>query len=489
MSRARRVRLLGAVAAVLPLLSVCAPVASARVDERPHVYIILVDGLDAAWLPRMAQLTALRASGACPIVYPEAWAVMPARTNPNHASLLTAVYPAAHGITGNAFWDRVPGGVSYRLRAAAAIEVETLFTVIESEASELRTVAVLGKSKLAHLFTLAPGRQLPPDAMWAPAGGLLGPFRVDDATVMQTVIGGLDPEPDLLFASLPGLDGASHLAGVHSAEAREALATADAQIDRLVRELKRRERWERSIVVILSDHGFTDVRPAPGRQAPYLSFSLELEAAGLTGLRAVGDGGVAHVYVEGLERLDALEGTAAERLRAARELALRTPGIAEALYRLPVAGEGEGAMLSVAHPSWRMDHPRMGDLLLVARPSVMFSDPPNPLEMTMLGNHGGPGELEIPLVFCGGSPHLRRDETPLTGRPTVADAGATVFEWLGMRQPRRLDGRPMIPEHRGRPLTAVMAPKRDAPASPRPKIDPGIDPGRGATGADTRTGP
>jgi four helix bundle suffix protein len=31
---------------------------------------------------------------------------MPTRTNSNHAPLMTGVEPAAHGITGNAVWDR-----------------------------------------------------------------------------------------------------------------------------------------------------------------------------------------------------------------------------------------------------------------------------------------------------------------------------------------------------------------------------------------------
>lgn len=466
MGQAGLVRLLGALAAGAQLLTLAVPVSSARGAERPHVYVICVDGLDAAWLPHMAQVTALRASGSCPITYPEARAVMPARTNPNHVSLLTAVYPAAHGITGNHFLDRTSGDIASGLDAGAAIEVETLFTVVESDAPELRTVAVVGKTKLGHLLGAVPGRQLAPDAMWMPPGGVLGLFSVNDETVMNAAVGGLDPEPDLFVVSLPGLDGTSHLSGMHSDAAREAVAVVDRQIGRLARELQRRGRWERSIMVILGDHGFTDVRPLPGRRVPYVSFSQVLKDAGMTGLRAVSDGGVAHVYVEDLERVDALDAADIERLRAARALALRTPGVAEALYRLPVPGDGDAAVLTVAHPSWRMDHPSMGELILVGRPSVMFSDPPSRLAMRMLGTHGGPGELEVPLIFCGGSPHLRRDGVPLNGRPSVVDAAATVFSWLGMRQARRLDGRAVATEHRGRPLAAVMAPAGDGPATP-----------------------
>ena len=47
---------------------------------------------------------AWRESRWCPNA--QSLASMPTRTNPNHATLMTGVEPEAHGITGNAFWDR-----------------------------------------------------------------------------------------------------------------------------------------------------------------------------------------------------------------------------------------------------------------------------------------------------------------------------------------------------------------------------------------------
>jgi hypothetical protein len=98
----------------------------------------------------------------------------------------------------------------------------------------------------------------------------------------------------------------------------------------------------------------------------------------------------------------------------------------------------------------------MGDLVLIAAPGVMFGDPPES-EQVFLGNHGGPGELGVPLVFCGGSPRLRRDAAT-SGRPSLADVGATAAAWLGIRAPRHVDGTAVPPESAGHAIDAVIAP-------------------------------
>src|SRR6266446_9476912 len=77
-----------------------------------HVYLVIVDGLDArlanaAHMPRLFKAVAHESAHSS--VFAGAQAVMPARTNPNHVTLLTGAYAEAHGITGNAYWSRTPG--------------------------------------------------------------------------------------------------------------------------------------------------------------------------------------------------------------------------------------------------------------------------------------------------------------------------------------------------------------------------------------------
>src|SRR5438094_422730 len=111
-----------------------------------HVYLVIVDGLaarlaDAAHMPRL--FAAVAHEPAHSSVFRGAHAVMPARTNPNHVTLLTGAYAEAHGITGNAYWSRAPGAPPELLEDAARIEVETLFTVAETVAPSLGTLGPL----------------------------------------------------------------------------------------------------------------------------------------------------------------------------------------------------------------------------------------------------------------------------------------------------------------------------------------------------------
>ena len=100
-------------------------------------------------------------------------------------------------------------------------------------------------------------------------------------------------------------------------------------------------------------------------------------------------------------------------------------------------------------------------MVLVAEPGVMFSDPPRDDEIGLLGNHGGTGEEWIPLVLCGGARFLdtRHDRAKLTeAHPSAADVGATIAALLGLRPPRRLDGRPIEAANRGQVLGTVRVP-------------------------------
>src|SRR5262245_59063492 len=135
--------------------------------ERPHVYLVVVDGLAARFATpeRMPRLfAALGREPERSSFFPAAQAVLPTRTNPNHVSLLTGGYPEAHGITGNVYWPR--GGDAPRVfDDPALVEVETLFTVAEEEPG-LATVGVFAKLKVARLFSEVPGRQRAPDRRW-----------------------------------------------------------------------------------------------------------------------------------------------------------------------------------------------------------------------------------------------------------------------------------------------------------------------------------
>jgi len=431
-------------------------------SNRPHVYLIIVDGLDArfatpARMPRLFELAAREPERSS--IFTDARAVMPARTNPNHVSLLTGAYPEAHGITGNAYWSRAPEERPTKLDAAALIAVETLFTVAEETEPTLVTLGAFAKPKLARLFAAVPGRQRAPDTLWSPeraspAGRDTTTGYSFDAETMTAVLAlAADAEPDLAVVNLADVDRAAHARGPDSPECERAVAGADAAIDRLADALRALGRWGRSVLIVTADHGFSGLAPSAERPYPVITFGRDLQRAGVSGVHLVSDGGVEHVYADGLAG-DATEvGDGAPRLARVAELAGATPGVAEVLARLPGAGV---PLLGSVHPGWHLVHPRTGELLLVAARGYQFVDPFDPEDASLLGNHGGPGELAVPLVVTGGFEGLKA-APPSTPAPVAVDVAPTIAALLALRRPNRVDGSPLPPAQTGSAIAAVLA--------------------------------
>ena len=446
----------------LAWLLACSLRAAADAPPRPHVYLVIVDGLaarvaDAAHMPRLFEAVAHEPAHSS--LFPDAHAVMPARTNPNHVTLLTGAYPDAHGITGNAYRSRAPGAPPEKLDNAALIKVETLFTVAETDQPSLATMAALGKPKLARLFAGVPARQRAPDMLWSPER--LPPARRDpasgyapDAETMGAVLAlAAAAEPDLAVLNLSDVDRTGHARGPDGPEYVRAVAGADAAVGRLLDDLHARGRWDRSVVIVTADHGMSAVGPTPERPHPVISLEPVLRREMVRGVTVVADGGVEHVYAERVAAGAAAAGDAAEPLARVAALARAAPGVAEVLARLPVP---DVPTLGAVHPGWHLDHPRTGDLLLVAAPGYQFVDPFDPVEAGLLGNHGGPEDLAVPLVVTGGWAGLRAAPRG-TPSPGSVDVAPTIAALLGLRVPRLLDGRAVPPARAGHPIAALLA--------------------------------
>jgi arylsulfatase A-like enzyme len=232
------------------------------------------------------------------------------------------------------------------------------------------------------------------------------------------------------------------------------VAGADAAIARLVEQLRALGRWSRSVLIVTADHGFVAVAPTAERPYPVITFGRDLARADVHGVHLVADGGVEHVYADGLAE-DATEpGEAAARLTRVAELARGTPGVAEVLARLPVPGL---ATLAATHPDWHLEHPRTGELLLVAASGYQFVDPFDPVDASLLGNHGGPGEIGVPLVVTGGWEGLRAAPADAPA-PSAVDVAPTIAAMLGLRACRRVDGGAVAAGLSGRRIDAVLAP-------------------------------
>jgi hypothetical protein len=432
------------------LLSACAtrgvPNDTVASSSGARVALLVVDGLDArdvsdAEMPTLAR--AWRESRWCPGVH--ARAAMPARTNVNHATLLTGVSPEIHGVTGNAFWNRT-NEPPRKLGAAPDLLTETLFTVAHAHVPPLRTAAALGKAKLALMFTATPTGQVGPTRVWSPSDAPSGgrdpaTGYAFDAATLAGARAVLEDAPAFVFVNLADIDRVSHGFGPHSPEARATRSETDRLLGEFVNDVLRRPEWRAGTIVVTADHGFD------ATTQPIIDVAARVRAAGLDDtLVSVADGGVAHVYARepGTAR-------AAAALAEARRLMLATPGVADALYREPnPADDGDAHLLARVHPEWGLTHPRSGDLILIASPGYALAGGRED-EIRLKGNHGATGERDVPVIALGtiGAGPQRCDDV------TAADLGRTLLGCLGLRDVARIDGGSIAPDTRGRMLAGL----------------------------------
>jgi len=419
--------------------------AHAGAAERPHVYLLVVDGLGTSLATR-ERVPVLYADGAVRL---EGRAVMPTRTNPNHASLITGVYPGAHGITGNGYWSRNPDDGPAPLEDANLLDVETLFTVAERSTPELVTMGVFSKPKLRTLFMASGERQSGPDVIWMPEPGADGTNAqgyAKDGAVMDAVLALTETrEPDLVFVNMSEVDLTAHVRGPEHPDVGTAAAHANAAIERLIAALRASGRWERSVVIVTADHGFDAVAPTAERPHPVVdpqqAFAGMDRGAGL----AVADGGTAHVYATDVAAgATSFDAPANAVLARAAATAAKVPGVVNVYARLPLAG------VAPFPAEWHLEHERAGDLLLIAADGHQFAGPQHGGDADRPGNHGGPGEIPVPVVVLGGHEAVARiDATRVSNAP---DVGATAAALLGLRDARRVDGGEVPAAFRGRAL-------------------------------------
>lgn len=443
---------------VLAATAIAADAAYAR------VVLIVVDGLDAREVteeatPALARAT--RQATWCPNA--RSAAAMPTRTNTNHATLLTGVQAEAHGITGNAVWNR-EDGATRKLGAPADFLVETTFTLAHRAGRGLRTAIAVGKPKLAAMFAAEGTRQAAPDEVWDPRTASDSSkdettgYAYDGTTLAAARDTIEHAAVDFLFVNLADVDRVSHGHGPSSPQAVETRRRTDAAVAAFLDWLATRPDWATTTVVITADHGFDAVTQPPVLMADVLA------RRGVRGIAAAGDGGIGHLYLahKGAPERDAT------LLADARRIALAQPGIAEALYLAPNPRDG-GAQhtLGRVHPDWHLEHERVGDLVLVAEPGFHIVDGSSE-EGKLVGNHGGPGERAVPLIVLGGA-------TTATGVDcagvTAADLGRTVQACLGLPAAQRFDGRAVPAEDRGRVL-AGLCPASGPTSSPSRYIAP-----------------
>lgn len=235
--------------------------------------------------------------------------VFPTVTYPSHASIVTGVRPARHGILFNVLFD--PTGARGRwYEEASDLRASPLWEW--ARAAGLRTAGVSWPSTLgARIDLLLPERDYyarrdPLDRLGAAVTpGLLerlglvprpGIFRdVIEWDAFLTAVSAAiirHARPHLLMLHLVQLDYFQHRGGRAGADVKPALARVDVHLKTLRRALEEAGIAPRAAIIVTGDHGFQDVEQT-------LFPNQVLAAAGLRDCPRAGNGWRATVHIAG----------------------------------------------------------------------------------------------------------------------------------------------------------------------------------------------
>jgi ectonucleotide pyrophosphatase/phosphodiesterase family protein 5 len=387
-----------------------APWAGGAATSRTRVYVVVVDGcrpveITSAITPR---LHALRSGGGW---YPRAQSMPIMETIPNHVMMMTGVRPDRSGVPANEIYDR-DESVVRTLDRPSDLRFPTVLGRLRRRG--LTTGTVLSKDYLYGIF----GRRA--TYRWEPTPLLPITDHAPDAFTVEALIAMVrDADPDLVFVNLGDIDRLGHADATGTTvqlARRLALVDTDLQIGRFVDFLHDTGRWDRSVLIVLADHGMDWSLP---QRFVQLAPALEADPL-LAGRVAIADNGGADLLT--------WIGTASDRDRAIRRMraiASEVPGVL-ALHEPRVLRLGR----------------RAGDLVVYCRDGWRFSDP-DAVSNPIPGNHGHPATKPIPLFLSGGSPLVRPDVR--SARATTLDVAPTVGKIFALPPPRGgYDGAPRL---------------------------------------------
>jgi predicted AlkP superfamily pyrophosphatase or phosphodiesterase len=340
------------------------------------VVVLDVVGLTPRLLPHMPNLRAVAERGfSAPLR-----TVLPAVTCSVQSSFLTGAAPAGHGVVGNGWYFRDVGEVLLWRQHNALVGGEKLwdaarrhrpgFTVANvcwwyAMGADVdwtvtpRPIYYADGRKEPDCYTYPPELHdeltgavgaFPLFTYWGPRAGLSSSAWICAAA--QHIMAA--HEPDLTLVYVPHLDYDLQRFGPAAPQA----AAAAAALDRTLAPLLAAVEARGAALVVLSEYGITDVdRPvdvnralrAEGLLEVYRQDGMEYLDPWKSRAFAVADHQVAHVYVR--DRAD---------VAATAKLCAALPGVGEVLDEAGKAAHG-------------LDHPRSGELVLVAEPDSWFT--------------------------------------------------------------------------------------------------------------------
>ena len=222
--------------------------------EPPLVMLISIDGFRADYLDRgiTPNLSRLAGEGATGPMRPS----FPSVTFPNHYTLVTGLHPDHHGIVGNNMIDAELGRFSLGNKQAVTDrrwwdQGEPIW--VTAEKVGLKTATMFWPGSEAEIRGVRPSYWTEFDQ------GMPGDARVDRVLAWMDLPSDQRPQLTTLYFDIVDTQGHRH--GPDGAETVEAIRSVDASLGRLVEGLKARGLYERTVLVVVSDHGMAATSP------------------------------------------------------------------------------------------------------------------------------------------------------------------------------------------------------------------------------------
>ncbi|MBC1181543.1 alkaline phosphatase family protein [Brevundimonas sp. WCHBH090558] len=218
---------------------------------RPDLVILVsIDGFSPDYLGKgqTPVLDGLVAGGAVGSMRPS----FPSVTFPNHYTLVTGLHPDHHGVVGNRFTDAQLGAFTMASKESGFWDQgEPIW--VTAEKAGVRTGTMFWPGSEVEIHGVRPSQ-------WAPFDQAMpGDTRVD--RLLSWLDLPLDQRPKLETLYFDIVDTAGHRNGPDAPETRAAAASVDASMGRLIEGLKARGLYDRTMLVVVSDHGMAATSP------------------------------------------------------------------------------------------------------------------------------------------------------------------------------------------------------------------------------------
>jgi predicted AlkP superfamily pyrophosphatase or phosphodiesterase len=230
----------------------------------PTTIIISLDGFRADFLQRglTPRLNAFVKEGVSPLYMLPSF---PSVTFPNHYTLATGLYPEAHGVVGNTFWDPDIQAEFYYTDPDRSLDPkwwggEPFWAT--AEAAGIRSAIHMWPGSEAHIGSHEPsfldkynGKEKLPKKVARILELLDKPGMESPGTQVSEM------RPQLIAAYVPNVDADGHKFGPNSTEIRSTIQAVDTMLDDVFHGLEQRNLTKIVNVIVVSDHGMatTDV--------------------------------------------------------------------------------------------------------------------------------------------------------------------------------------------------------------------------------------